>query len=154
MAPALHVDTWVQGKPVTAFTKFRVYVIAFWSPSSGPSVEALPHLSRVQRDNEDVVVIGAVATDRPPEDVAADQRLCQLQQFVAAHGDELGFRVAFDGGRVMRDTWLLAAGQTGIPCVFLVGRDGKISWIGHPDDMDEPLADALRAGRGWVWSQD
>jgi hypothetical protein len=151
-APALTVDAWVQGKPVTGFSKFRVHAIAFWSPASGPSVESLAHLTHVQRGCEDVIVVGVVATERPPEAGETDDRLARLRAYAASHGEELGFRVAFDGTRAMRDTWLLAAGQTGIPCVFLVGHDGKVAWIGHPDDMDAPLAAALRAGRGWIWS--
>ena len=33
-----------------------------------------------------------------------------------------------------------AAYQPGIPTAFIVGKDSKIEWIGHPMRMDEPLA--------------
>lgn len=33
-----------------------------------------------------------------------------------------------------------AAGINLVPATFIVGRDGKIAWIGEPKDMDEPLA--------------
>ena len=33
-----------------------------------------------------------------------------------------------------------AAGENGIPCAFIIGKDGIIEWIGHPMSMDEPLA--------------
>jgi tetratricopeptide (TPR) repeat protein len=36
-----------------------------------------------------------------------------------------------------------AAGQNGIPCAFIVGKDGKIEWIGHPMSMDEPLKEVV-----------
>ncbi|MCA9150707.1 MAG: hypothetical protein KDA92_15450, partial [Planctomycetales bacterium] len=45
---------------------------------------------------------------------------------------------------VSRD-YMEAAGENGIPCAFLVGKDGHIEWIGHPMSMDEPLK-ALVAG--------
>jgi tetratricopeptide (TPR) repeat protein len=32
----------------------------------------------------------------------------------------------------MAKTWMSAAGQNGIPSAFVVGRDGKIAWIGNP----------------------
>lgn len=30
--------------------------------------------------------------------------------------------------------------STGIPTAFIVGKDGKVAWIGHPMSMSEPLA--------------
>jgi hypothetical protein len=46
----------------------------------------------------------------------------------------------------MGKAWMDAAGQNGIPCAFIVGKDGMIEWIGHPMGMDEPLA-AVLAGK-------
>jgi tetratricopeptide (TPR) repeat protein len=40
----------------------------------------------------------------------------------------------------MATTWMKAAGRNGIPCSFIVDRDTKIAWIGHPMQMDRPLA--------------
>ena len=39
----------------------------------------------------------------------------------------------------MAKTWMKAAEENGIPTAFVV-HDGKIAWIGHPMEMDEPLA--------------
>lgn len=36
-----------------------------------------------------------------------------------------------------------AAAQQGIPTAFIVGKDGKIEWIGHPMEMDEPLVQVV-----------
>ena len=38
----------------------------------------------------------------------------------------------------MAESWMEAAGQSGIPTAFIV-RDGKVAWIGHPMAMDEAL---------------
>jgi tetratricopeptide (TPR) repeat protein len=38
---------------------------------------------------------------------------------------------------------MLAAGQRGIPCSFIVDKEGKIAWIGHPMSMERPLAKVL-----------
>jgi hypothetical protein len=43
------------------------------------------------------------------------------------------------GDGVMARTWMKAAEENGIPTAFVV-RDGKIAWIGHPTNMDEPPA--------------
>jgi tetratricopeptide (TPR) repeat protein len=40
----------------------------------------------------------------------------------------------------MSKNWMEAAGQSGIPAAFVVGKDGKIAWIGHPMELDGPLA--------------
>jgi len=42
-------------------------------------------------------------------------------------------------GSVSRD-YMEAAGQNGIPCAFIVGKTGEVEWIGHPMQMDKPLA--------------
>lgn len=36
-------------------------------------------------------------------------------------------------------SWMTAAGEEGIPSAFVVGRDGRIAWIGHPAGMDTVL---------------
>ena len=36
-----------------------------------------------------------------------------------------------------------AAGQSGIPTAFIVGKTGQVEWIGHPMTMDEPLAQVV-----------
>jgi tetratricopeptide (TPR) repeat protein len=40
----------------------------------------------------------------------------------------------------MAKAWMQAAGQEGIPTAFLIDRDLKVAWIGHPMGLDEPLA--------------
>jgi hypothetical protein len=35
--------------------------------------------------------------------------------------------------------YMEAAGQSGIPCAFIVNQEGQIAYIGHPEQMDEPL---------------
>ena len=45
-------------------------------------------------------------------------------------------------GSVSRD-YMEAAGQSGIPTAFIVGKTGEIEWIGHPMQMDGPLAEEL-----------
>ena len=39
----------------------------------------------------------------------------------------------------MAKAWMTAAGQNGIPTAFIVNKEGKIAWIGHPMEMEKPL---------------
>ena len=39
----------------------------------------------------------------------------------------------------MAKSWMEAAGQNGIPTAFIVNKEGKIAWIGHPMEMEKPL---------------
>ena len=39
--------------------------------------------------------------------------------------------------------WMEPAGQTGIPAAFIIDREGRVAWIGHPMEMDEPLAEVM-----------
>ena len=60
-------------------------------------------------------------------------------------GDKMDYRVAMDkvpDGDVrgqngaMAKNWMIAAGQNGIPTAFIVDRDSKIAWIGHPMEIE------------------
>jgi hypothetical protein len=46
--------------------------------------------------------------------------------------------------------YMRAAKQNGIPSAFIVGKDGKIEWIGHPMEMDQPLTKVVEDG----WDRD
>jgi uncharacterized protein HemY len=46
----------------------------------------------------------------------------------------------------MASTWMEAAGQNGIPAAFLVGKDGKIAWIGHPMGLQVETVESVLAG--------
>ena len=71
----------------------------------------------------------------------------KVEPFLTEMGDKMDYSVALDTvpekGKemdgVMAKTWLKAAEEKGIPTAFVV-KDGKIAWIGHPMNLDEPLA--------------
>lgn len=138
-APPLAVDKWVKGEPVKELEEGKVYVLEFWATWCGPCIQAIPHVTELQKKYEDqgLVVIGMNIWER---DVAA------VEPFVKKMGDKMDYRVATDkvaeGERAgkMAETWMKAAGRNGIPSSFIVDREGKIAWIGHPMQMDKPLA--------------
>jgi hypothetical protein len=72
----------------------------------------------------------------------------KVEPFVAKMGDKMAYRVAMDDTEgneegKMAQTWMAAAGQNGIPCSFVVGKDLTIQWIGHPMQMEEVLKQVI-----------
>jgi len=143
-APPIAVDTWVKGDAVNAFEPGKIYVVEFWATWCGPCIKGIPHLTAMQKENPQVLFMGIAASENTKKD-QPDTRLEGLKTFVEKQGDKMGYRVGFDSDRGMGTPWMEAAGQDGIPCAFLVGKDGTVEWIGHPMEMDKPLA-AVVAG--------
>lgn len=139
-APALAVKEFVKGTPVTTFQKGNVYVVEFWATWCGPCRVSIPHLTELQKKYKDnVTFVGVSVWETDP---------AKVKPFVAQMGDKMAYRVATDrvpaGAKgsqgAMAKSWMTAAGENGIPTAFVIGRDGRVAWIGHPMAMDKPLA--------------
>lgn len=141
-APALAIDKWVKGDAVKGFEKGKVYVVEFWATWCGPCIKAIPHLTELQKEHKDVTFVGVAASERGE----IGEQLKKVQDFVAKQGEKMEYRVGFDGDGEMREGWMRAAGQRGIPCTFIVNGEGKIAWIGHPNNLDEALAPLVKKG--------
>jgi thiol-disulfide isomerase/thioredoxin len=141
-APALSVDQWIQGPEVRELERGKTYVVEFWATWCPPCVASIPHLNELQKANPDVVFLGVAGSESTKKD-EPDNRLENLRKFVADKGDAMRYRVAYDEDRSMANTWMRPAGQGRIPTAFLVGRDGKIAWIGHPEQLEPALAAAF-----------
>jgi tetratricopeptide (TPR) repeat protein len=74
--------------------------------------------------------VGVDAFERIP---SADDCYSKVSKFVTDFGDKMDYHVAMDGtDGTMAKTWMEAAQQPGIPTAFVIDRDGKVAWIGHP----------------------
>jgi thiol-disulfide isomerase/thioredoxin len=141
-APKLKVKEFVKGEPVKALEKDNIYVVEFWATWCGPCKESIPHLTKLQKEFKDIVVIGVSVSE---------QDFDKVKPFVKEMGDKMDYRVAIDSvpaGKdaedgAMNKTWMNAAEQEGIPTAFIVGKDGLIAWIGHPGEMDKPLGEIV-----------
>ena len=148
-APALSVEEWIKGDAVKGFEPGKVYVVEFWATWCGPCIQSIPHLTQMQKEHPEVTFMGIAASERAKKD-GPDTRLSGLKTFVEKKGDAMGYRVAYDADRSMSKAWMEPSGQGGIPCAFIVGKDGSLEWIGHPMEMDKPLAGVLSG----QWNRD
>lgn len=125
-APVFEPEVWIKGESVSSFEPGHLYLIEFWATWDGPSRDRVPHLTRLQQDGRDLLTVIAVAIKDGRQDQA------KVEEFVEAQGDDLDYTVAYSDARKVMEDWLLAANQRSLPCTFIVGADGKVSWIGDP----------------------
>src|SRR5205085_1881951 len=107
---------------------------------------SIPHLNEVYGRFKDkgLIVIGQDVWER-------DEKL--VPGFVKEMGAKMTYRVALDSkkdkedkGR-MAETWMVAAEQNGIPAAFLVDKEGRIAWIGHPMGLEDKTIEAVLEGK-------
>ncbi|TVP96957.1 MAG: TlpA family protein disulfide reductase [Planctomycetaceae bacterium] len=151
-APKLDVEHWIQDgngffKPVTEFEEGKVYVVEFWATWCGPCLASMPHLAELQNRYRGQGVQIVSISDEPLEEVTTFLK----RKTTTADGDETTFAeitsaysLTTDPDRSAHEAYMEGARQQGIPTAFIVGKDGKIEWIGHPMEMDEPLDQVVR----------
>lgn len=139
-APPLKVSEWVKGEKIERLEADQTYVVEFWATWCGPCRATIPHLTELAHRYKDkgVKFIGVDVWEQDTD---------QVKPFLKEMGDKMDYRVVLDdvpkdgdpSDGAMAKTWMKAAGENGIPTAFVI-RDGKIAWIGHPMELDDPLA--------------
>lgn len=148
-APELAIGRWVKGEPVERLETGNVYVVEFWASWCGPCIAGMPHISKLQEKyGDEVKVIGVNIWEDP----------AAVDPFMKGEGDKkpgnelMGYRVAveekFEGSEDVRNGkmvqhWMRPAGQNGIPAAFIIDRERRVAWIGHPMSMDLPLKEVV-----------
>jgi thiol-disulfide isomerase/thioredoxin len=138
-APSLDIAHWLKGEAVTEFQPGHVYVLEFWATWCGPCVGNMEHLSETQeRYENDVTVIGL-----------SDEKLSTVVSFLfrpygkqaTIQNNRTRYTLATDPDRSVHAAYMEAAGLSGIPTCFVIGKDARVEWIGHPSaSMDQALA--------------
>ncbi len=130
-APALSLESFVQGEEVKEFEAGTPYVIEFWATWCPPCVASVPHLNQLQKDHPEVVFIGVAGSQR---EETPEAKAAKVKSFVESKGENMTYRVAMDNDGSMSKDWMQAASKQGIPCAFVVNGKGKLTFIGHPQD--------------------
>lgn len=147
--PALEIEQWLKGEPITGFESGRVYVVEFWATWCGPCRAGMPHLTELQRKYRDqgVTIIGVASDYKHPQTVV---------DFVQDNDDRMGYHVAIDrrdpdaNGQSTFRTDAAYMGQTGmrgIPCAYVIDRDGRLAWFGFPPPYFDYVLDDVVNGR-------
>lgn len=148
-APAIDVKHWVHDgegafKPVKNFEDGQVYLVEFWATWCGPCLASMPHIVETQEKYKDQ---GFQVISISDEDLETVQEFLELPvggETEKTFGDlTKSYCLTTDPDRSVLRDYMEAAGQSGIPTAFLVGKTGVIEWIGHPMQMDQPLAEVI-----------
>jgi thiol-disulfide isomerase/thioredoxin len=161
-APALDIEHWVSDNDgkfghVNRFETGKVYVVEFWATWCGPCVASMPHIVETQKKYGDkgVQIISVSDEDlktvetfldrsiksKKKSDKADDAQEKETKDSTPATYRELtsSYCLTCDPDHSTSQSYMEASGQDGIPCCFIVGKDRKIEWIGHPMEMDDIL---------------
>jgi thiol-disulfide isomerase/thioredoxin len=144
-AAQLQLSEFVKGQPFR-LQKGKVYVVEFWATWCGPCLKSIPHLTKLQQKYRDkgVVFVGISNEDAQT-----------VRPFVAEMGNKMNYAVAIDSNRRTGAGYMAAYGQDGIPTAFIVDKERKVVWVGHPmSGLDEALRLVTAETRGLNDTQD
>lgn len=136
-APPLTIQEWVKGRPVQVGKPgdTNLYVVEFWATWCGPCRVSIPHLTQLQKRFADRGVVFIGISDEPVE---------KVKPFVQEMGAKMDYTVAVDREQQTSQDYLTPFEVQGIPHAFVVGRDGRILWEGHPMmSLDKTLEEIL-----------
>lgn len=139
-APEIDIGHWLNADatgvvPFKAFEPGKVGVVVFWASWCPNCTAALPLLADLQaqygprgvtivgvshEDQDDVRTFLAAAAKRPDDPA---RRLC----------------LSADPDNSVHAAYMETIDETAIPTAFIVGKDGLVEWIGHPNELDKPL---------------
>ena len=124
-AAPLEIAEWIKGEPVdlAAAKGKKIVVVEFWATWCGPCRTSIPHLTEMQKKfaNRGVIFVGV-----------SDESPAKVKPFVDQMGEKMDYTVAIDRGNKTSDGYMKAFGVNGIPHAFIVDKEGRVAWQGHP----------------------
>jgi len=138
-APVLAPKNVMQGDLPDLKSEKGCVVVEFWATWCVPCQRSIPHLNQLYKELKDrgLQIIGV-----------SDEKVKTVKEFLEKKGSAMAYPVATDFEGEVANNWMKAAGQNGIPCAFIIGRGGRVLWIGNPlDDQFEPTIRKALSGR-------
>jgi thiol-disulfide isomerase/thioredoxin len=140
-APSIAELVSVSGEKLERFEPGTIYVIDFWATWCGPCIKAMPHMSELAKKYKDknVRVHGISIWET---EMRADKTLVDRVRDFVQTSETIAYPISYggDNGDLAR-RWMNGAGRSTIPTVFVIDKEGKIAWIGHPMmGLDDALA--------------
>jgi peroxiredoxin len=137
-AAPLVVKEWIRGKPVEVKAGTNIVVVEIFTTASLASRASITNLNALQRRFKDQGVVVVGISDEPPE---------RLKGFVADAGSAIEYAVGADSARKTTLNYMMPVGKRGVPYSFVVGKDGKLLWHGHPREGLAEALEQITAGR-------
>ncbi len=146
--PPLAPMAWIKGGPVARFEPGRVYVVKFFATWCGASRQSMPELSALARRHAGRLTAIGVNVREGERGVPTVEA---VTEFVNARGEEMDYIVAMDDpvAKPLFESWMVAAGAYGTPTAFVIGRDGRLAYVGFAIDpassptLEEAVKQAL-----------
>jgi len=132
--PASEISSlkFIKGDPITlAQAKGKVVVLEFWATWCPPCRSSIPHLTEIAHRFNDLIVIGI--TSEPEQ---------KAKPFVDQMGSQMDYRVAIDEQGDVNNNYMAKYKQSGIPCAFVIDKQSRVVFVGHP--MDGTFEQAIR----------
>ncbi len=138
-APPLAIEKWVRGESIPSFEKGKVYVVEFWATWCGPCVRAMPHLTELSKQHPGVTFVAVTKPDKR-------NTLDKVEEMVKAKNAQglMTYTVAWDESKKTHESYMKAADQRGIPCAFVVDKESRIAFIGHPMELGSALEGVVK----------
>jgi thiol-disulfide isomerase/thioredoxin len=128
-AAALEITQWIKGEPQTIAAGDKIYVVEFWATWCIPCQQSIPHLTMLQKKYKDKGVVFIGISDEDAETVGP---------FVQEKGPQMEYAVALDKNRATSDAYMMAYNQENIPTAFVIDKQARVIWVGHPmSELDE-----------------
>ena len=137
VAPPLDAAHWIHGSPITAYEPGRIYVLdcwALWSPACRDHIDLLSAL-QLRYAERNVSIMGVADGELPDIIDFLCQRSDPDDPEAPVWNDRIRYAFAADGDQSTVRAYLFAAGWNTLPCTMIIGPDGRIEWIGEPDDL-------------------
>lgn len=128
----------IQGPELDTRTlRGRVWAVEFFAEFCAPCQRRLPMAERLRAELPDVVLIG----------ISVDESYVEAQNQVRRYG--LGFPVLHDEQHILSGRFRVSD----LPAAVVVGKDGRIAWVGGPEQPEQALRQAVLAARQEASSQ-